>query len=139
MQRHKAILQKRLKIPPPINQFSQALDKQTAVQLFKLLEKYRPETKQQKQTRLKAKAEAKAAGKEEAPSKKTNIIRAGANTVTKLVEQKKAQLVVIAHDVDPIEVSVLWCSTRRGKSHDVRISSPEAKSRTRNGRYTVEL
>jgi hypothetical protein len=29
VQRHKAILQKRLKVPPPINQFSQALDKQT--------------------------------------------------------------------------------------------------------------
>jgi len=104
VQRHKAILQKRLKIPPPINQFSQALDKQTAVQLFKLLEKYRPETKLQKQARLKAKAEAKAAGKEEPPTKKGNIIRAGANTVTKLIEQKKAQLVVIAHDVDPIEM-----------------------------------
>lgn len=26
------------------------------------------------------------------------------NTVTTLIEQKKAQLVVIAHDVDPIEV-----------------------------------
>lgn len=31
----------------------------------------------------------------------------GINTVTTLVENKKAQLVVIAHDVDPIEVSVL--------------------------------
>lgn len=28
----------------------------------------------------------------------------GVNTVTSLVESKKAQLVVIAHDVDPIEV-----------------------------------
>lgn len=28
----------------------------------------------------------------------------GVNTVTSLVENKKAQLVVIAHDVDPIEV-----------------------------------
>lgn len=74
--------------------------------MFKLLEKYRPETKLAKQNRLKAKAESKAAGKEEAPSKKGNIIRAGANSVTKLVEQKKAQLVVIAHDVDPIEVSI---------------------------------
>jgi large subunit ribosomal protein L7Ae len=98
-------LQKRLKIPPPINQFSQALDKQTAVQLFKLLEKYRPETKLQKSARLKAKAEAKVAGKDQAPSKKLANLRAGCNTVTKMVEQKKAQLVVIAHDVDPIEVS----------------------------------
>merc|ERR1712130_274265 len=35
LQRQKAVLQTRLKIPPPINQFSQALDKQTATQLFK--------------------------------------------------------------------------------------------------------
>lgn len=28
----------------------------------------------------------------------------GVNTVTTLVENKKAQLVIIAHDVDPIEV-----------------------------------
>lgn len=54
--------------------------------------------------RLKAKAEAKVAKKEETPAKKPNTLRAGTNTVTKLVEQKKAQLVVIAHDVDPIEV-----------------------------------
>ena len=54
--------------------------------------------------RLKSKAEAKVAGKEEAPAKKPNTIRAGCNTVTKMIEQKKAQLVIIAHDVDPIEV-----------------------------------
>lgn len=77
----------------------------SAIQLFKLLEKYRPETKLAKKNRLKAKAEAKAAGKEEPPFKKANQIRSGVNTVTKLIEQKKAQLVVIAHDVDPIEVS----------------------------------
>lgn len=105
IQRHKAVLQKRLKIPPPIHQFSQALDKQTAVQLFKMLEKYRPETKLQKQARLKAAAESKAAGKDAAPASKANTLRAGCNLVTKLVEQKKAQLVIIAHDVDPIEVS----------------------------------
>ena len=32
------------------------------------------------------------------------MVRHGANTVTTLVEKKKAQLVVIANDVDPIEV-----------------------------------
>lgn len=127
IQRHKAILQKRLKIPPPINQFSQALDKQTCVQLFKLLEKYRPETKLAKQNRLKAKAEAKAAGKEEAPSKKGNIIRAGANSVTKLVEQKKAQLVVISHDVDPIEVSTVFEFDLNSPGMMKRISSPEGR------------
>lgn len=125
IQRHKAILQKRLKIPPPINQFSQALDKQTAVQLFKIMEKYRPETKLQKSNRLKAKAEAKVAGKEEAPAKKAKALRAGCNTVTKLVEQKKAQLVVISHDVDPIEVSYQWIYPRNKSRVMKRISSPE--------------
>ncbi|MDN4163623.1 hypothetical protein, partial [Nocardioides abyssi] len=42
IQRQKSVLQKRLKVPPPINQFTQTLDKQTATQLFKVLEKYRP-------------------------------------------------------------------------------------------------
>lgn len=105
IQRQKSVLQKRLKIPPPLNQFSQTLDKQTAVQLFKLLNKYRPESALAKKQRLKKIAEAKAKGKEVQPKKKPNFLKAGVNTVTKLVEQKKAQLVVIAHDVDPIEVS----------------------------------
>lgn len=33
------------------------------------------------------------------------LFPSGVNTVTSLVESKKAQLVIIAHDVDPIEVS----------------------------------
>lgn len=104
IQRQKAVLSKRLKVPPPINQFTQTLDKQTASQLFKILEKYRPETTAAKKLRLKARAEEKVAKKEDTPTKKPNTLRSGANTVTTLVEQKKAQLVVIAHDVDPIEI-----------------------------------
>ena len=72
--------------------------------MFKILNKYRPESKEAKARRLKAKAESKVKGNVELPSKKMNVLRQGTNTVTKLVEQKKAQLVVIAHDVDPIEV-----------------------------------
>ncbi|KAF7266986.1 ribosomal protein L7A [Rhynchophorus ferrugineus] len=104
IQRQKAVLQKRLKVPPPINQFTQTLDKQTATQLFKLLEKYKPESPRQKKERLLAQAESKTAKKETPAPKKRITVRAGTNTVTKLVEQKKAQLVVIAHDVDPIEL-----------------------------------
>jgi len=104
VQRQKAVLQKRLKVPPPIHQFTQTLDKQTVTQLFKLLEKYRPETKLEKKKRLLAKAEAKVAKKEDAPTKRPNVVRYSSNSVTKLVEQKKAQLVIIAHDVDPIEL-----------------------------------
>ena len=75
-----------------------------ATQLFKLMHKYRPETKAEKKARLTAKAEKKAEGKDEPAGKKPVIIKYGLNHVTSLVENKKAQLVVIAHDVDPIEV-----------------------------------
>uniref|UniRef100_A0A8D0CDU4 Ribosomal protein eL8/eL30/eS12/Gadd45 domain-containing protein n=1 Tax=Salvator merianae TaxID=96440 RepID=A0A8D0CDU4_SALMN len=40
------------------------------------------------------------------PTKWPLVLQAGINTVTTLVENKKAQLVVIAHDVDPIELVV---------------------------------
>lgn len=39
--------------------------------------------------------------------KKPLVVKYGINHVTQLVEAKKAQLVVIAHDVDPIEI-VVW-------------------------------
>merc|ERR1712196_638091 len=39
--------------------------------------------------------------------KKPLYVKYGINHITKLCEQKKAQLVCIAHDVDPIEL-VLW-------------------------------
>ncbi|OBS82627.1 hypothetical protein A6R68_23387 [Neotoma lepida] len=52
LQRQRAILYKRLKVPPAINQFTQALDRQTTTQLLKLVHKYRPETKEKKQRLL---------------------------------------------------------------------------------------
>uniref|UniRef100_A0A5F9CCH7 60S ribosomal protein L7a n=1 Tax=Oryctolagus cuniculus TaxID=9986 RepID=A0A5F9CCH7_RABIT len=92
LQRQRAILYKRLKVPPAINQFTQALDCQTATQLLKLAHKNRPE------------GEAEAAGV--LPTKRPWVLRAGMNTVRTLVENRKAQLVVVAHDVDPIELVV---------------------------------
>lgn len=86
-----------------------------ATQLFKVLEKYRPESAAMKKARLKARAEQKVSKKEDTPTKRPNVIRSGTNTVTTLVEQKKAQLVVIAHDVDPIEVSL--SITYKNSSH----------------------
>merc|ERR1712083_1057847 len=98
------VLQTRLKVPPAVNQFYSTLDRQTATQLFKLMDKYRPETKQAKKERLRERAAARAAGKEDAPTKRAAVVRHGVNTVTTLIEKKKAQLVVIANDVDPIEL-----------------------------------
>jgi len=107
LQRQKRILYQRLKVPPSINQFTQTLDQQTATQLFKLLHKYRPETKAEKKVRLTTLAEKKAAGKPETTGKKPVTIKYGINHITNLIESKKAQLVCIAHDVDPIEI-VVW-------------------------------
>jgi len=105
LQRKRAILYQRIKVPPPINQFKACtLDRQTAIQLFRLLEKYRPESKKAKVQRLRQIAKEKASGKKVIPQKRPPCVRFGGNKVTSLVEQKKAALVVIAADVDPIEV-----------------------------------
>uniref|UniRef100_A0A2I3TI60 60S ribosomal protein L7a n=1 Tax=Pan troglodytes TaxID=9598 RepID=A0A2I3TI60_PANTR len=48
----------------------------------------------------------KAAGKGDVPTKRPPVLRAGVDIVTTLVENKKAQLVVTADDVDPIELVV---------------------------------
>jgi len=107
LQRQRRILKLRLKVPPAINQFTKVLDKNTAVQLFKLVNKYRPETKQEKKARLFAAAKATAEGNKPEEGKKPNVVKFGINHITALVEAKKAQLVIIADDVDPIEI-VVW-------------------------------
>ena len=71
------------------------------------MHKYRPESKSEKRDRLRAAAAAKAEKKEVAKTDKPVVIKYGINHITALVEAKKAQLVLIADDVDPIEL-VLW-------------------------------
>ena len=110
LQRQKRLLLTRTRVPPTINQFVHTLDKNAASQVFRLLDKHRPETKQQKKERLLAVAKATAEGKAPEPGKKPNTVKYGINHVTTLIEQKKASLVVIAHDVDPIEL-VIWLPT----------------------------
>eukprot|EP00727_Mastigamoeba_balamuthi_P008866 m51a1_g4601 putative 60S ribosomal protein L8e (374) ;mRNA; r:230256-231725 len=180
MQRKKHVLLKRLKMPPPLNHFNHTLDKATAVQLFKLLHKYRPEEGAAKKRRQlqaaavlakarrvdagvrhdakghsaalakKAAAQPKvkkvwapktaesaaaAAAAPAAPAaaaapkasamrealaqlaaKRPVFIKKGLNHVTSLVEKGKAQLVVIAHDVDPVEL-VVWLPALCRKKH----------------------
>lgn len=109
IQRQRRVLLQRLKIPPAINQFSYTIDKSQAHQLLKLLNKYKPETRKEKAARLLADANAIAQG-QEVVSKKPYMLKSGLSHVTNLVEYKKAKLVVIAHDVDPLEL-VLWLPT----------------------------
>jgi len=107
MQRQKKILNMRLKVPPAIAQFQNTLDKNTATQSFRLLNKYRPETKPEKKERLTKEAEAiKDGKKKEDVSKKPYAVKYGLNHVVGLIENKKASLVLIANDVDPIELVI---------------------------------
>jgi len=101
LQRKRRILLTRLKVPPPVNQFRTTLDKSQASSLFRLLMKYRPESRAEKKVRL----EALAKGEEQ--SSKPYLLKYGLKQISYLVENKKAKLVVIAHDVDPIEL-VVW-------------------------------
>jgi len=89
----------RLKVPPSIAQFSNTVEKSQAANLLKLLNKYSPETRKEKNDRLKA-----AAGSDGKAGPKPVLLKFGLNHVTQLVEDGTAKLVVIAHDVDPIEI-----------------------------------
>ncbi|KAI3406738.1 hypothetical protein KGF56_000343 [Candida oxycetoniae] len=107
LQRQKKVLSLRLKVPPSIAQFSQTLDKNTAAQTFKLFNKYRPETASEKKERLTKEAAAVAEGKSAKDvSPKPINVKYGLNHVVSLIENKKAKLVLIANDVDPIELVI---------------------------------
>ncbi|RZC72227.1 hypothetical protein C5167_035671 [Papaver somniferum] len=106
IQRQRRILKQRLKVPPALNQFTKTLDKNLATNLFKMLLKYRPEDKAAKKERLLKRAQAESEGKT-VEAKKPIVVKYGLNHITYLIEQNKAQMVVIAHDVDPIEL-VVW-------------------------------
>jgi len=127
--RQKHILLNRLKCPPAINMFRHSLDKATAVNLFKLMAKMRPEEdaarrkrrienakrlnevmkpiKEGEKVDLKARRAARVQVLKEIAAQRPITLRYGLNNVTHLVTRNKAQLVVIASDVDPIEL-VLW-------------------------------
>merc|ERR1712226_738848 len=74
--------------------------------VLKLCKKYMPETREAKKNRLMEMAQQKKAG-QEVKTKKPVVLKYGLNHVTTLIESKAAKLVVIAHDVDPIEL-VCW-------------------------------
>lgn len=107
LQRQKKILSLRLKVPPAIAQFQSTLDRNTATEAFKLFNKYRPETASEKKERLTKEAAAIAEGKsKQDASPKPFVVKYGLNHVVSLVENKKAKLVLIANDVDPIELVI---------------------------------
>jgi large subunit ribosomal protein L7Ae len=92
VQRERKILCQRLKIPPIINQFSRSLDKNMVKQLMFTLLKYRT------------------VSAEGISNKNIIYIKHGINTITNLIQKKKALFIVIANDVNPIEL-VVWLPT----------------------------
>lgn len=64
-----------------------------ATQLFKLAHKYRPETKQEKKKRLLARAEQKAAGKGDAPTKRPPVLRAGKRRIKSCLDERSVNMV----------------------------------------------
>ena len=111
LQRQKRILMKRLKCPPALAQFFDPLDKDTTKKVYKALERYTPETKKEKKERLEKEAKEQVKDKKDNKNKKKEgkkpvTLKCGLNHVTYLVEQKRAKLVLIAADVDPIETVV---------------------------------
>ncbi|KAH8145468.1 uncharacterized protein LAJ45_10438 [Morchella importuna] len=108
LQRRKKVLNLRLKVPPAIAQFQNVLDKNLATQTLRLLNKYRPETKAEKKERLVQEAAAIKDSKDKASfvGKKPYVVKYGLNHVVGLIENKKASLVLIPNDVDPIELVI---------------------------------
>lgn len=74
-----------------------------------MLKKYSPEDTKQRKARLVQEAKNKAEKKTVEKSRPFHL-KFGLNHVTKLIEEKKAKLVVIASNVDPIEL-VVWLPT----------------------------
>jgi len=107
LQRQKRILLQRLKVPPALNQFNSTIDRNQATTLLKVLRRYTPESKQKKKERRLENAKLKAENKQPADTKPPVALKYGLNSITNLIEEKKARLVVIANDVDPIE-TIVW-------------------------------
>jgi len=107
IQRQRSILRQRLKVPPALNQFTKTLDKNQATNVFSLIARYRPESVVDKKARLLAQASAEAKDQDVKQKAKPKFVKYGLNHITRLIETKKAQLVVIAHDVEPVEL-VVW-------------------------------
>ena len=137
LQRQKRILMKRLKCPPALAQFFDPLDKDETNKIFKILEKYTPETKKEKKDRLKNEAKEKGKGKEKKDGKKPVYLKTGLNHVTYLVEQKRAKLVLIAADVDPIETVVFLPSLCKTMDVPYAIVSSKARLGSLVGKKTT--
>merc|ERR1739838_666213 len=104
IQRQKAVLLKRMKVPPAIAQFQSTLSKNHTKNVIKLLEAHKPESQLERRKRHRDEAQAVAKKQTVTSQKKATTVATGIQTVTRAIETGRAKMVVIAHDVDPIEI-----------------------------------
>eukprot|EP01005_Ploeotia_sp_CARIB1_P001194 NODE_253_length_1082_cov_1004.693194_g246_i0.p1 GENE.NODE_253_length_1082_cov_1004.693194_g246_i0~~NODE_253_length_1082_cov_1004.693194_g246_i0.p1 ORF type:complete len:295 (+),score=86.43 NODE_253_length_1082_cov_1004.693194_g246_i0:54-887(+) len=105
IQRHRRMLERRLKVPPTVNQFRTALGEKH--ELMKFAKKYKVTSKKVKKEAVRRRAEDKAGKMKTEKGKRTPTLKFGLKRVTRLIESQRAKLVLIAHDVVPLEV-VVW-------------------------------
>lgn len=89
-----------MKVPPTVNLFFNPVSKNLNTELLTFAKKYSVEKKDERKERLAKAAETKT--DIPAPSQ----LVTGLNAVTSCIERKNAKLVLIANDVDPIEVCI---------------------------------
>ncbi|KAF9762626.1 60S ribosomal protein L7a [Nosema granulosis] len=85
-----------IKIPPAVNQFKTVLPQDVAERVYTLFSKYKPENRKERYARLSKE------NPKEGP--KPIITKQGIRHITRLIEGKKAKFVVVANDVEPLEV-----------------------------------
>lgn len=93
-----------LKLPPSLNQFRSFLKEDDFNEVSELFSQYKPENRKERLQRLENE---KLNGRQ---GDKPIIVKSGVRHVTDLIESKQAKLVLIACDVNPIEV-VLFLPT----------------------------
>lgn len=89
-----------LKMPPALSQFKNYLSEKDFEEISKIFSNYKPETRKERLERLEKKISGNI----------PIIIKSGIRHVTDLIEKKQAKLVLIACDVNPIEI-VLFLPT----------------------------
>jgi len=91
--RKKEALVSALKAPPAVHQFNQKMDEELKGKIEEIFLKYKPETPEERAARIEKKEE-----------KKQVSIRFGIREVVSIIEKKRAKLVLIANNVDPLVV-----------------------------------
>eukprot|EP00766_Chilomastix_caulleryi_P001452 gnl/Chilomastix_caulleri/2420.p1 GENE.gnl/Chilomastix_caulleri/2420~~gnl/Chilomastix_caulleri/2420.p1 ORF type:complete len:196 (+),score=43.89 gnl/Chilomastix_caulleri/2420:56-643(+) len=106
IQRQHSILTNRMKVPAQIAQFHKLAPLGCDSKIVSFAKAYKPETKEQRKERITRYAKAMAEGKDVKMIDRPHLVF-GINRVTQLIERKKAKLVLISHDVEPIDI-VVW-------------------------------